>query len=380
MGRKKGSKNKKTIQKAQIKKIKKLPMGFVIIILIILIVLGLWWYFTIYNNESSNNENDYKPSLKDGIIYLEKEGTIQEEVKVTFLELFGSTNNPQIGDSLLIECGDIDILIDAGEKASGSSTVVPFLEKHVEDKVLEMVIVTHADSDHLGGMVGVSTGYGALEIPDFTYQYIIDFGYEATTQVYKDYVELRTHRVNEGAKYFSIGSLFDQENLETATRFYLGVDTYLDFLDYKTYAMDSITDDNDRSVSCLLTHMEKTFLFTGDSEKKEEEYLTQLDLPKIDVFKANHHGSPTSNTVGLLNKIHPEYVIVCSSETNKYNLPKKTIISRINEYTNYIYATFISGNIEVISKNNQITISSSRDLIPIQESVWYKEDDPNNPR
>lgn len=377
MAKSKKSKHTKLIQKKKIKKISKMPVWCITILFLLLIALGLWWYFTIYNQEQATI---YQPSLKDGIIYLEKEGTVQEEVKVTFLELFGSTDNPQIGDALLIECGDIDILIDAGEKASGSSTVVPFLEEHVEDKVLEMVIVTHADSDHLGGMVGVSTSYGALEIPNFTYQYIIDFGYEATTQVYKDYTELRTDRINEGATYFSIGSLFDPENRETATRFYLGVDTYLDFLDYKTYAMDSITDDNDRSVSCLLTHMEKTFLFTGDAEKKEEEYLAQLDLPKIDVFKANHHGSPTSNTIDLLDKIRPEYVIVCSSEENKYNLPKKTIITRLNAYTNHVYATFISGNIEIVSKNNQITISTSRICIPVQESAWYKEDDPNNPR
>lgn len=354
MGRPKGSKNKKTIQKERVKTIKKLPTWLIIILVIAIIAFGVWYYFNVYVDKPNidNPQDEIKNNVKDGTIYLGKEGTTSPELKVTFLDLYGNSNNQQIGDSIFIEYGDIDILIDAGEKASGSCTVVPFLLEHVEDKKLEMIITTHADSDHLGGMVGLSGKdmYGALEAPGIEYQYIVDFGYEADSKVYKDYVELRNARVQEGATYHSIKEIFNEENLEAAAHFYLGEDMFLDFLDYKTYGMADIDDDNDRSVSCLLTHGEKKILLCGDSEKKEESYLTKLNIGKVDVFKANHHGSPTSNTKNLLDQIRPEYVVICSSEENKYNLPKKTIISRLIEYTQNVYATFISGNIEVISK------------------------------
>ncbi len=383
MGRPKGSKNKKTIQKERVKTIKKLPTWLIIILVIAIIAFGVWYYFNVYVDKPNidNPQDETKNNVKDGTIYLGKEGTTSPELKVTFLDLYGNSNNQQIGDSIFIEYGDIDILIDAGEKASGSCTVVPFLLEHVEDKKLEMIITTHADSDHLGGMVGLSGKdmYGALEAPGIEYQYIVDFGYEADSKVYKDYVELRNARVQEGATYLSIKEIFNEENLEAAAHFYLGEDMFLDFLDYKTYGMADIDDDNDRSVSCLLTHDEKKILLCGDSEKKEESYLTKLNIGKVDVFKANHHGSPTSNTKNLLDQIRPEYVVICSSEENKYNLPKKTIISRLIEYTQNVYATFISGNIEVISKNNNITITSVKALIPVQNSTWYLTDDPNNP-
>lgn len=383
MGRPKGSKNKKTIQKERVKTIKKLPTWLIIILVIAIIAFGVWYYFNVYVDKPNidNPQDEIKNNVKDGTIYLGKEGTTSPELKVTFLDLYGNSNNQQIGDSIFIEYGDIDILIDAGEKASGSCTVVPFLLEHVEDKKLEMIITTHADSDHLGGMVGLSGKdmYGALEAPGIEYQYIVDFGYEADSNVYKDYVELRNARVQEGATYLSIKEIFNEENLEAAAHFYLGEDMFLDFLDYKTYGMADIDDDNDRSVSCLLTHDEKKILLCGDSEKKEESYLTKLNIGKVDVFKANHHGSPTSNTKNLLDQIRPEYVVICSSEENKYNLPKKTIISRLIEYTQNVYATFISGNIEVISKNNNITITSVKALIPVQNSTWYLTDDPNNP-
>ena len=376
MGRPKGSKNKKTIQKERVKTIKKLPTWLIIILVIAIIAFGVWYYFNVYVDKPNidNPQDEIKNNVKDGTIYLGKEGT-------TSPDLYGNSNNQQIGDSIFIEYGDIDILIDAGEKASGSCTVVPFLLEHVEDKKLEMIITTHADSDHLGGMVGLSGKdmYGALEAPGIEYQYIVDFGYEADSKVYKDYVELRNERVQEGATYLSIKEIFNEENLEAAAHFYLGEDMFLDFLDYKTYGMADIDDDNDRSVSCLLTHGEKKILLCGDSEKKEESYLTKLNIGKVDVFKANHHGSPTSNTKNLLDQIRPEYVVICSSEENKYNLPKKTIISRLIEYTQNVYATFISGNIEVISKNNNITITSVKALIPVQNSTWYLTDDPNNP-
>lgn len=383
MGRPKGSKNKKTMQKERVKTIKKLPTWLIIILVIAIIAFGVWYYFNVYVDKPNidNPQDEIKNNVKDGTIYLGKEGTTSPELKVTFLDLYGNSNNQQIGDSIFIEYGDIDILIDAGEKASGSCTVVPFLLEHVEDKKLEMIITTHADSDHLGGMVGLSGKdmYGALEAPGIEYQYIVDFGYEADSKVYKDYVELRNARVQEGATYLSIKEIFNEENLEAAAHFYLGEDMFLDFLDYKTYGMADIDDDNDRSVSCLLTHDEKKILLCGDSEKKEESYLTKLNIGKVDVFKANHHGSPTSNTKNLLDQIRPEYVVICSSEENKYNLPKKTIISRLIEYTQNVYATFISGNIEVISKNNNITITSVKALIPVQNSTWYLTDDPNNP-
>lgn len=376
MGTTKKSKNQKIIKKQVNKAIKRIPLGIVICILIVGCIVGYLYYKKINDNKDSTNENN----IKGNVAYLVQEGTTVDDVKITFLELFGTNGNPQIGDSVFIECGDIDILIDAGEKASGSNTVVPFIEEHVSDNILELVIVTHADSDHLGGMVGLSNSYGALEVPGITYQYIVDFGYEGQTQLYKDYLEVRNKKIKEGTKYFSIGSIFDSDHLEAITRFYLGVDTYLDLLDYKTYEISEITDDNDRSVSCLLTHNDKKVLLCGDAEKKEEAYLTSLNIGYVDVFKANHHGSPTSNTNAFLDNITPNYVIICSSEENKYNLPKKTIIERFNNYTENVFATFISGNIMITLKDNDVIVTAEKSLVFVQKSDWYLTDDPDNPR
>lgn len=366
------------------KRTKKFSLLFLLIFVMIICGILIYLY---YHQEILTPPDPYQESPSDPyqgssgkMAYLAAPNTNASSVEITFLELFRDGNNPQIGDSLLIECGDVDILIDAGEKGSGSATVVPFLEEHVTDDILELVIVTHADSDHLGGMVGVSSGYGALEIPDFTYQYIIDFGYTASTNVYHDYVSLRDAQIKKGAKYFTPQEIFDEDNLEAYSRFYLAEDAYLDLLDYQTYALNDIKDDNDRSVCCLLSYYQKKVLLCGDAEKEEEKYLTSLNLGHIDVFKANHHGSPTSNTTALLDQITPEYIIISASEKNSYNLPKKTIIKRFLDYTNNVYANFISGNIVVKITKDNINITSQRELIFVQDSVWYLNDDPSNPK
>ena len=382
MGRPKGSKNKKTIEKMAKKAIKKTPKKVLVILGLILIIgILVWGYFN--KDLILSYLKDDTPEIKvvGDVAYLVEEGSVAEEVKVTFLELFRDNNVSQIGDSIFIESGDIDILIDAGEKGSGSYTVVPFLEEHVEDKILELVVITHADSDHLGGMVGVSAAYGALEIPGFTYLYLIDYGYEATTDLHADYVELREGLESKGTVCYSMKDVFcETPKSNAASRFYLGVDTYLDFLDYKTYAMDEIDDDNDRSVACLLTHDEVRMLFTGDAEKEEEKYLTELKIGKVNLFKSNHHGSPTSNTKAFLDTIRPDYIVIQSNEDNKHELPKKVVVARLQEYTDNVYATFVSGNITFVSKNNQLTVTAQRPLISVDESNWYLADDPENPR
>ena len=375
MGRPKGSKNKKTIEREMKIAAKKVAKKYPLLVLCLLLIIAAIIIGYLYLKYKNTPEY----IVEDGIIYLSPEETKHEELKVTFLELLNQDNEGKIGDSIYIEYGNVDILVDAGDKNEGSNTVVPFIKEHCEDKILELVIITHADADHLGGMVGLSSSVGALEVPGITYQYLVDFDYEGDTKLYDDYVEIRTKLQNNGTKYFGISSIFDESNEETTSKFYLGVDASLDFLDYKTYGSNDIDDDNDRSVSCLITHMDKKFLLCGDAEKKEEAILTELNIGHVDVFKASHHGSPTSNTEKFLDTVTPDYIVICSSEENKYVLPKKVIVDRLLKYTDKVYATFINGNIVFTSKNNQITTTFGKVDTLIQNSNWYLTNDPKNP-
>ncbi|HWK21642.1 MAG TPA: MBL fold metallo-hydrolase, partial [Ureibacillus sp.] len=54
------------------------------------------------------------------------------------------------GDSILIQTGNENILIDAGNKGTGDE-VVAYLKKQ-KVKTLNAVVSTHPDADHIGGL------------------------------------------------------------------------------------------------------------------------------------------------------------------------------------------------------------------------------------
>ncbi len=311
------------------------------------------------------------------------------DLDVTFLQMENANTYKQCGDSIYISIGNIDIVIDAGTKGIGTYSVVPFLQEQVEDKIIELVVVTHTDSDHLGGMVGNKVNgknLGVFTIPEFEILNVIDCGYEPTTAMYQDYKELLNILIDNGTNYYKYEDMINDEL--TPNEFYLGKDCSLKILDSKMYDFSS-SDTNDYSIPCLLQHGKIRYLLTGDCETKAEANLAKLNIGTVDLFKAGHHGSPTSNTEVFLDTINPKNVVICSSYENSYNLPKKNVIDLfVEKYTQNVYGTFINGNIHAVSNKEELSIwcegykdyynnngnidEKTKTLIPIQDSYWYE--------
>lgn len=286
-------------------------------------------------------------------------------IDVYYLDLQDDKNETKIGDSTFIKCGNIDIVIDAGIKNVGSNTVVPFLKEKVTDKIVELVIITHTDNDHIGGFVGLSSKEGALSITDFTYEYIIESGYEADTQVYRDLMELVT---NSGAKVCTGYQSITGEN-ECAKSFKLGNAT-LDVLDTGLYN-DNKASANDRSIVTLLTHNEVTFLFPGDLEEDEEFAET---LEHVDIFKAAHHGASSANSSAILNALTPDIIILSTGldGVDKYDIPQQASLDRMYAVTDKVYATFTTGTIKITSNGSDYTVSADN-LQLFQTTEWFTE-------
>ena len=291
-------------------------------------------------------------------------------VDVYYIDLKDDEDETKIGDSTYIKCGNVDIVIDAGIKNVGSNSVVPFLKEKVNDKIVELVIVTHTDNDHIGGFVGLSSKEGVLSINDFTYEYIIESGYEANTQVYRDLMDLVT---NSGAKVCTGYQSITGEN-ECAKTFKLGNAT-LDVLDTGLYN-DNNASANDRSVVTLLTHNEVTFLFPGDLEEDEEFAET---LGHVDIFKAAHHGASSANSSAILNAMTPEVIIISAGldGVTKYDIPQQISLDRMYAVTDTIYATFTTGTIKISSNGSTYTVSADN-LVLFQNTDWFAQNRVHN--
>ena len=302
---------------------------------------------------------------------------------------FPMLGNKSSGDCTLIKTGNTEVLIDAGSEKSSAATLVPYISEYCTDGVLEYVIVTHADQDHIAAFVGTNSAPGIFE--SFECGTIIDFPRtNKDTQVYKDYVELRDAEAEAGATHYT--ALECWNNADGAQRSYtLSEGIEMNFL-YQRFYEEYSGDENNYSVCMLLTQGQNNYLFTGDLEAEGEESLVEEnDLPECKLFKAGHHGSPTSSNDVLLSVIRPEIVVVCcccgSDEytDNVANMfPSQAFVDRVAKYTDRIYVTTVvsendagfepmNGNIVLSSDGGEVSVRCSASDLVFRESEWFKE-------
>lgn len=312
------------------------------------------------------------------------ESIVTDELAIYFPML----GNKSSGDCTLIKAGDTEILIDAGSEKSSAATLVPYISQYCTDGVLEYVIATHADQDHIAAFVGTSTAPGIFQ--SFRCGTIIDFPRtNKTTQIYNNYVTLREEEVEAGAVHYTALECWNGEN--GASRSYtIAEGITMNFL-YQRFYEEKSSDENNYSVCMLLTQGSNHYLFTGDLEAEGEASLLESnDLPRCRLFKAGHHGSPTSNGAALLSVIRPEIVVVCCCCGNykEYNFssmdvvfPSQAFVDNVAPYTDKIYIPTLysetegfvpmNGNISVLSDGGEVYVRCSENDTVFKDTEWF---------
>lgn len=308
---------------------------------------------------------------------------------IHFLEL----GNKYTGDCTYIKTPEADILIDCGSKSNSIGTISNYLNKYVTDGILEYVIVTHAHQDHYAGFATSTKVESIFDL--YECKTIIDFAQitkdKADTAMYKNYQRELAVEVSKGAKHYTALDCINETN--GAQREYtIGENMSFEILDSYYYENRS-TNENNHSVCCMFKHGDKNFLFTGDLEADGEEKLIKLNtLPKVDLYKAGHHGSKTSSSETLMNIIQPKTVCVCccagSSEYTtvpENQFPTQIFINNVSKWTDEIYVTTMcldyknnkftsfNGNIVYLSKDENYQVKCSNNNIKLKDSDWFKQ-------
>lgn len=266
-----------------------------------------------------------RASLKDGNashIYVEETSVDDKSMEVHFIDV-GQ------GDATLIQCGDEYMLIDAGDNSQGTR-IQAYLKKLGVEK-LDYLVLTHTDSDHIGGADVIISKFdvGAVFLSD----------YKKDNSTYKDLMSAlenkqMTHSLPELGKDYTLGN--------AKITFVAPNDTY-----------DA---PNNSSLALVVEHGENSFLFTGDCEEQAEEDILEAGYDvDCDVFKLGHHGSSTSNSEAFLNAVTPDYGVVSCEEGNAYGHPHAEPLNRLRAMGTLLFRTDEQGTVIAYSDGEKLT-------------------------
>ena len=272
------------------------------------------------SNEEIKNETTEQSIQEAGDNSSPVTQQVSGDTKVHFIDTGHS-------DSVLIENNGKFALIDAGDR-DDDTTVKSYLTGQGV-KRLEYLIITHFHADHFGAADTVVT--------DFEVGTTFVSNGNADTQVYQDFINSLS---NKGLKP-SVPLEGGEVSLGNAT---------LTF--YNTRGGNS--NENNNSLVTLLQSGSRQALFTGDAESQVEANLTNIG--DVDLFKAGHHGSDTSNTSSLLNSIKPEHVVIMAGANNKYGHPSAEVMNRFKSLGIPVYRTDEQGTIIVTLSEDGVSV------------------------
>lgn len=229
------------------------------------------------------------------------------------------------GDAILIDSPQHNRVLIDGSKNRKVLTelgqVLPF-----GDKRIDVVIATHPDADHIGGLPEVIARYNvdAFIEPGVTTENNINDVLHAQVDE-KNILKLIARRgmvVNFGGGV-RLAILFPNQDV-------------------------SKSDPNDASIVAKLTYGEESFLFTGDAELRTENILLNLDKNALDsdVLKVGHHGSRTSTFSLFAEAVSPEYAVISAGKDNTYGHPHQETLDKLRKLGAQIVSTIDKGTIK----------------------------------
>lgn len=239
------------------------------------------------------------------------------------------------GDAIFIETPDgIQVLIDGGP----DSAVLRELGDAMSlwDRDIDMVVGTHPDKDHIGGLISVLERYEVASVLRTENE-----GNSEAAGLYRELV------ANEGAEV-----LYARRGQE----FQLGASTTLSVLfpDINPSEMES----NTSSIILQLRYGDIEFMLTGDAPKSIEEYLVLRDGEHLEseVLKVGHHGSRTSTSELFLAEVAPEYAVISAGADNSYGHPHVEVTDALFNADVETFSTADSGTVIFQSEGTTVWV------------------------
>ena len=222
---------------------------------------------------------------------------------------------------------------DGGD--SGQTIVIPFLENFGINKV-DMLVVSHSDSDHSGGAESILNTLPVENLltstPDF----------------------FKLHPANNCLA----GQSFTWDGVNFT------------FLHPPQNSLFSI---NDASCVLKVTTGKNSILLTGDIEENAEEFIIEHNKEnlKATILVVPHHGSKSSSSEQFIEAVKPNYALFATGYLNRFHFPSLNVVARYKENNAILLNTEETGAITFKFSGNSMKLIP--ELYRIENQHYYNE-------
>ncbi len=200
------------------------------------------------------------------------------------------------GLAAVVQTRNHTLVYDTGPKFSdhfdtGQAVIVPFLRREGVAN-LDMLIVGHGDSDHIGGADSLLRRYPARRL---------------LTTV--------PEKLPGDAELCRQGQTWSWDGVRFSILH---------------PAPGSTTEGNNASCVLKVETAAATLLLTGDIERQAERQLASRTSSRLaaTIMVAPHHGSKTSSSLQFIDTVNPDYVLFPVGYRNRFHHPHPTIVER----------------------------------------------------
>ncbi|MBT8114433.1 MAG: DNA internalization-related competence protein ComEC/Rec2 [Arenicella sp.] len=215
------------------------------------------------------------------------------------------------GLSMLFESKSAVIVYDTGPAyrsgfSAAKAVLIPLLRSRGIEQI-DILVVSHTDNDHMGGLQEVINQFNV------------------------------THIMTSRA-----GEIPASHNCQAGQKW------QVDSIRYSVIAPDETTPRSKNNNSCVLQVVAHgvTLLVTADIEAPAERHLVKQrgDLA-ADIMLVPHHGSNTSSSGSFLDAVAPRLALLSSGYQNRYGHPHKGVLRRYQERQIDLISTVTHGSI-----------------------------------
>ena len=230
------------------------------------------------------------------------------------------------GLSVLVQTAGHDLLYDAGARFGsgfdlGEAVVAPALLSFGV-RELDLLLLSHADTDHAGGALALARRMPPLRV-----------------------ISGEAERIP--AALAADACRMGQEWLWDGVRFRL------------LQAQDSGDDGNARSCVLQVWAGEHSLLLPGDIGKADEALLL-AELAPAELLVAPHHGSRSSSSYALIRRLGPKWVVFSAAYHNPFGHPHPQVVARYRELGSDAIYTGGAGAVSFILRPDRPVVTEWR--------------------